>query len=89
MYPQVLVRWHGEYPDEWCKFTSLSAAGKEAARRWERGALGVRARAAWDGRLPYDGDDGTPKRARLLTQAEADLYCDAAVMALSRARVRW
>ena len=45
-YPQVLVvRWHeGDYPDEWCKFACLSAAGKEAARRWERGALGVRAR---------------------------------------------
>ena len=27
--------------------------------------------------MPYDGDDGTPKRARLLTQAEAD-YCDGA-----------
>ena len=40
---RVLVRWSGEYPDEWKGKGELSQEAKRAVVKWERQAFGVRA----------------------------------------------
>ena len=39
---RVLVRWSGEYPDEWKGKGELSQEAKRAVVKWERQAFGVR-----------------------------------------------
>ena len=58
----MLVRWLGEYPDEWKGKGELSQEAKRAVVKWERQAFGVRAIEA-------------PERVDFLSKIEIVMTC--------------